>query len=220
MEVGQSFMPGAGDAQLNRARISRESRHRVAIDRGQGRAIEGGDHRQRFAIGQLVLNPNLADIVILPVGEEADAVGAAHDGVKVLHHLGKGHVFIDFLLHQIGRLDVKRHLGDNTQATQPHDRAQKGLAIAFTGEGDHFAVGGDQFQAGNGGCQVAVTVAGAVGGGGDGAGNGDVRQRCHVVNGIAGLIQPGAKLNIRAAAIDRHRFTLVIKDQRRGQLIQ
>ena len=56
--------------------------------------------------------------MILPVGEETDAVAAGKNFLQVLLQLFHGQVLIDHLGHLIGGLDIERDLGHNTDRTQ------------------------------------------------------------------------------------------------------
>ena len=109
-EVGEAFVPGAGDTHLLGAVFGGE--------RGDGVKILGGEFgAEEFRLGVeglaffvAALHPDFAEILILPVGEEADAVGAGLNGVEVVFHGGEGEIFVDILAHLVGGLDVERDL--------------------------------------------------------------------------------------------------------------
>jgi len=62
---------------------------------------------------ETALDPDLGDAVILPVGEEADAVAAEEDLVEVFFEMRHGEVFIDGLSDLEGGDEVERGFGDD-----------------------------------------------------------------------------------------------------------
>ena len=74
---------------------------------GERCAVELGWHVGFAAGGEAALDPDLRGAVVLPVGEEADAVAAAEDGVEIVLELIEGEVLVDDLRHLEGR-DARR----------------------------------------------------------------------------------------------------------------
>ena len=64
------------------------------------------------------------------------------------------------------------------------------------------AVSGDELEGGDGGGEVAVFAAGAVGGGGAGSDDGDVRERGEVVDGKAAGVDDGGEFAVGYACSD------------------
>ncbi len=120
-------------------------------------------------------HPHLADAVILPVGEQTDAVAAGKDFLQVVLQLIHGQVLVDHLSHLKGRLHVERDLGDYADRPQVHHCPLESIAIPLPGENQHLTVGRDHFQPGYGRGQISILVARAVGGRGDGAGDRNLR---------------------------------------------
>jgi hypothetical protein len=99
----------------------------------------------------------------------------------VLEQAGPGQALEGALADLVGGLDVEGDAGDRAERAQPHDQAVE-VGVAPRGD-QRLAAGGDQLQAGDRGGQVAVAVAGAVGGGGHRAPDRDVGQRGQVGQG-------------------------------------
>ena len=116
-EVGQAFVPRAGNAHLLGAGSGVVAGERVEVFVGGLGSVEVfGDFEEHgfvMGISALLLDPDLSDAVVLPVGEEADAVAAGEDGVEVVLELVHGQVFVDDLPHLEGGLDVEGDLGDH-----------------------------------------------------------------------------------------------------------
>ena len=64
-------------------------------------------------------DPQLVDILVPPIREQTDAVGAGFDGLKVVLYLIQGHVQVNVLPHHVGRLNVECDLGDDAERAQP-----------------------------------------------------------------------------------------------------
>ena len=113
--MGHALVPGAGDTELFGAGCGVVVVDGMELFRGGFGSVEDGwDERFVFGFGN-VFDPDLVDVVVLPVGEEAHAVTAAHDCFKVVLELVHGKVLVDDLGHIEARLDVERDLGDDSQ---------------------------------------------------------------------------------------------------------
>jgi hypothetical protein len=67
---------------------------------------------------------------------------------------------------------------------------------------DDVAGAGDHFERGDGGGEVSVVDTGAVGGGGAGSDDGDVRKGGEVVDGESFCIEPGSEQAVLHASAD------------------
>ncbi len=74
---------------------------------------------------EAALDPDLGDAVVLPVGEEADAVAAEEDLVEVVFELRDGEVFVDGLGDLEGGLDVEGDFGDDAEGSEIDDGAEE-----------------------------------------------------------------------------------------------
>ena len=100
---------------------------------GKGMQVADGwlrsiEVRTSIRMGALVytaFDPNLGRAMILPVGENADAVAAREDIVQVMFKLREREVFIHHLSHLKGRLHIERDLGDNTEGSKSDDGAKE-----------------------------------------------------------------------------------------------
>ena len=63
--------------------------------------------------------------IALPVGKEADAVGAGHDLIEVVFQLRQGQVFVHVLAHIIRRHQIEGQAGDHPEPAQPDDRPRE-----------------------------------------------------------------------------------------------
>ena len=116
---------------------------------------------------------------------------AARDLVEVLEQRVPRQALVDALGDLVGGLDVERDARDDSERAQAdHETVEVRVAAR---RGEDLAVRGHQLEPGDRGGEVAGRVAGPVGGGGDRAGHGDVRQRGQVVQrdslGVQGLGQ-------------------------------
>src|ERR1700691_793008 len=107
--------------------------------------------------------PYLPDLVILPVGEQADAVAASEDLLQVVLQLVDGQVLINHLTDLKGWLHLECDLGDNADCTQVHGHPLESFAIVLSGENQHITIRRYHFQPGNSRGQVAIFVPRAVG---------------------------------------------------------
>ncbi len=124
LEVGKALVPGPGDAELVGAGFG------IMVDDGVefagggfgaeelGREVSGGG-----AGFEAALHPDLGDVVVLPVGEEADAVAAEEDIVEVLFKLGDGEVLVDGLGDLKCGDEVEGGLGDDADVAERDDCA-------------------------------------------------------------------------------------------------
>ena len=138
-EVRETLVPGAEDAHLLGAVFGGE--------RGDGMKIFGGEFcAEKFRLGVKGLaffgagfEPDFAEIVVLPVGEEADAVGAGLDGVEMVFHGGEGEVFVDELAHLVGGLDVESDSCDDAKRAEADDSALEEIVVFLAREFHYVA---------------------------------------------------------------------------------
>ena len=214
-EVGEALEPGAGDAELLGAVFGREAGERVeALGGGAGAEELGADVEGlagvRFVRVNAGLDPDLGGAVVLPVGEEADAVCGGEDLDEVLAEDVEGEVFVDDLADLVGGLDAEAKAGDEAECAEVDDGAEEGVLVGWeagvTGEGVELAGvragGGDDLDGGDGGGEIAIPDARPVGGGGGAAGDGDVRQRGEIVEGKALGVEPRGEVAVGDAGAD------------------
>src|ERR1700730_16042469 len=78
--------------------------------------------------------PDLVEALLLPVGEQTNAVCARFDLVKVIFDLGQRQVFVHILAHREGRLNIESDLGDYTNNAKANDGSSSFLAVLLAGE--------------------------------------------------------------------------------------
>src|SRR5262245_50841353 len=100
-------MPWAGDTHLLSAILRREFGDRMKVFLGRLCAVKLRFCGYRLPFTDATLHPDLADIIFLPIGKEADAVAARHNRFEVLLQFTKREVFINYLLNLIGWLDLE-----------------------------------------------------------------------------------------------------------------
>ena len=157
---------------------------------------------ERLPLFDAALYPDLAEALVLPIGEQADAVGAGFDGVEVVFHRARRRDFRRRIGASEGGLDVEGDFGDYAERAEADDCALERVGVLLAGQFDDVAGGSDEFQGGDGGGEVAVFFAGAVGGGGAGSGDGDVRQRGEIVEREAFGVEKRGELAVGDAGID------------------
>ena len=156
LEVRQALVPGADDSHLLGAVFRRERRDGVKIFAGEFCAEEIRLCVECRLLIFAALQPHFAEELVLPIGEEADAVGAGLDGIEVLLHRVEGKVLIDILPHHEGGLNIERDLGDDTQRAEAHDCTFECVAVLLARELDDIACRGNEFERGYLSGKVAV----------------------------------------------------------------
>jgi len=201
-EVREALVPGAGDAHLFGAVFGGVAGEGVEVAGGGFCAEELGGEGVGFAGFETVFDPDLGDAVVLPVGEEADAVAAEEDLVEMFFEVGHGEVFVDDLSDLEGGLDVEGDVGDDAEGAEVDDGSAEDVGVGGAGEGVEGAVGGDELDGGDGGGEVFVVAAGAVGGGGAGSDDGDVGEGGEVVDGETAGVDDGGELAVGDSGAD------------------
>ena len=158
-----------------------------------------------WPVSDASLEPDFAEALVLPVGEQADAVGGGFDGVEMLFHLIERKIFVNVLAHLEGRLDVERNFGDDAERAEADDSTVENIAVFGAREFDDIAICGDQFQRRDGAGEVAVLLAGAVRAGAARARDGDVRQGSEIVQREAFGVEDGREFAVGDAGIDGDR---------------
>src|ERR1700758_4954613 len=97
--------------------------------------------------------------MMLPVGEEADAVAAAEDLVEVVLEVVEGKILIDGLCDLKRGQQVERDAGDNAERAEADNGAEELIAVLFAREMQRLSVGGDNIERGDGSGEVAVVNA-------------------------------------------------------------
>ncbi len=139
----------------------------------------------------------------LPVVEDADAVAEAQHGLELVEHRLPGEVPVDVLPHPVARLDVESDPHDDPERAEPDDQALE-VRIAAAHR-DELAAMIDVLERGDRPGEHPIADARAVGAGGDCARDRDVRQRAHVVQSPAVILEPAGEHPVPDAAADRDR---------------
>src|SRR3984885_7515742 len=106
-EVGQPFVPRAGYTELLRATLRRMAGDRMQLLRGAPSTIKLLRPCIRAFWIDTSLDPHLCGAMALPIGEEANAVPAAEDGIEIVLKLVERQILIDDLFHLIGRFEIE-----------------------------------------------------------------------------------------------------------------
>jgi len=148
------------------------------------------------------LEPDFAKAPILPVGEQADAVGRGFDDVELIFELIEGEIFVDVLTHGEFRLDIERDADDYAQSAETDDGALEGIGVLLAGELNDVARTRDQFKAGNRAGEITVFLAGTMSGGAAGTSDGYVRQGCEVMKSVALGVKERSELPVGNAGVN------------------
>src|SRR5882724_3185654 len=183
-EMREAVVPRTGNAHLLGTIFGGECGDGVKIFCG----ARGAEEILRLLDGRLgridsMLEPDFVDALVLPVGEEPDAVGSGKNLVEVVFERVEGKIFVDGLGDLISRLDIERHFGDDTKCAEADHSAGENIGVGFSGEFHDVAGGADDFERGDNGRKIPVFYAGAVRAGGDSASDRYVRQRGEIVQG-------------------------------------
>ena len=128
-EVWQTRIPGTGHTHLFRAVLGRKFCDWVQVLSRDLRAeqlclgVELG-----FGISPR-LEPDFIDALLLPVGEQADTVGACLNCIEIVLQLIKREIFINVLPDGKCRLQVEREFGDHTQSAEADNGTTKRVTI-------------------------------------------------------------------------------------------
>ena len=207
----EALVPRARDAELLGAVFGRMPGEWVEVAGGEFGSVEVGGEGSGGVGGDAVLDPDLGGAVVLPVGEEADAVAACEDVIEVMLEVSEGEVFVDGLGDLEGGLDIEGDSGKDTESSEMNDGSRKDVGVFGARDGVDGPVVGDDLEGGNGGGEVSVGGAGAVGGGGAGSDDGDVGQGGEVVEGKAAGIDVGSELAVGDSGADGDGFGVGVK---------
>ena len=160
-EVRHALVPRARDTLLLSAGRGVVSGDWGEFFCGESCAINLGRHVGGVVGLDDALDPDLRGAVILPVGEEADAVSAAEDGVEVVLKLVEGEVFVDDLAHLEGGQQVEGDAGDDAECSERDDCAVEGVAVFGAESVERLPSGRDELDGRDDGAEVAAVDAGA-----------------------------------------------------------
>ncbi len=117
----KTIVPGSRHAHLFGTVFGRKFSDGVKIFCGQC----GAEELRFGAVSRLTsdaaFQPDFVDALLLPVGKQADAVGAGLDGVEVILHLPERKIFIDVLAHEESWLKVESYFCDDTESAETDD---------------------------------------------------------------------------------------------------
>ena len=164
------------------------------------------------------LDPH-AGLTTAPVRERADVVARAEDVIEVIVNLVEGNAEVYALRHLVRRLDLQGELRHNAKGTESDHRAEEGVSIGIPPQLDESPVRNDESHGDDGGRQDTVMVAGTMGAGCAGSGDREVRDRGHVRQREARLVQFSAQQCVTHAGGHRHRGTRGIDAELMGQTV-
>src|SRR5262245_16348967 len=101
--------------------------------RGEHRTEQLRLRRERRRVRHLALKPDLSEARGAPVGEEADAVSAGNDLIKVRLHLRERQVFVNVLSQLERRQNIERQFRHDAKSTQADDHPLKLFTLLFAG---------------------------------------------------------------------------------------
>src|SRR5262249_51713782 len=130
-KVRQAFMPGPRHAHLFSTIFRRKLDNRMQVPLGRRSAIKLRLDWRRLSFNNEALHPDFADVIFLPISEQADAVTARHNGFKVLFQFAEGQVLINMLPDLIAWLHVECHLGYDAESAESHHCAEELVAVLF-----------------------------------------------------------------------------------------
>ena|SRR5436305_3659679 len=105
----------------------------MEVSGGAFRAEEFRRCRKRLPGLCPALDPDLVDTLLLPVGEQADAVSRFFNFIEMSLQFAEWKVLVDILTHGEGGLNRERDGGDDAQSAQPNHGAAKGVPILIAG---------------------------------------------------------------------------------------
>src|SRR5947209_5046165 len=84
LEMGQALIPGTGDVHLFRGSFGILTDDRMYLSCRERGSVEQRRRRCGTALVDTPLDPKFFGAMVLPVGEQRDAVASAHDGFKIV----------------------------------------------------------------------------------------------------------------------------------------
>jgi len=168
-------VPRAGDELLG-AVLGGVTWQRVKLGGLAGGAEEGFGIRRWLGAGEFSFHPGLGGSVLLPVGEEADAVAGRKDMEQAVLEFVEREVFVDGLDDLEGGLEVERETGDDAKRAERDYGSGEDVGVCRSGKVKEFAASGDEVDRADGCREALVGNAGAVRCGGAGSGYGYVWQ--------------------------------------------
>src|SRR5215813_2978363 len=124
-------MPGPRHAHLFRAIFRRKLDDRMQVPLGRRGAVKLRLDWRRLSSDDETLHPDFADVIFLPIREQADTVTARHNGFKVLFQFAEGQVLINMLSDLIAWPHVECHLGYDAKPAESHHCAEELVAVPF-----------------------------------------------------------------------------------------
>src|SRR5215472_608521 len=118
-KVWKPLVPRPGDTQLLGTVFRRKRCNRMKISGCGLRSEKFGRGSKSLSFLYAAFDPHLVDILVPPIREQTDAVGAGFDGLEVVLYLIQRHVQVNVLPHRVRRLNVECDLGDDTERAQP-----------------------------------------------------------------------------------------------------
>src|SRR5262245_2619900 len=133
--------------------------NRMQVTHRQRRAEEALRDRRLRGIINALLYPNLIDKLILPVREEAYAIGTAEDCSEGIFQPGYGQVLIDMLPNRKLRFYSERERRDDPERAQMNDNSVERVAMILARDCDDVAIGIDDFHRHYGRGEVPIAIA-------------------------------------------------------------
>src|SRR6266702_2689067 len=100
-KVWKPLVPRAGNTHLLGTVFRGERCNRMKISGCRFRSEKFGRGSKSLSLLQAAFDPHLVDILVAPIREHADAVGAGFDGLEVVLDLIQGHVQVNILPHHV-----------------------------------------------------------------------------------------------------------------------
>src|SRR5438874_10448993 len=165
---------------------------------------------ERFSFLDSTLQPDFVDPPLLPVREEAHAVGAGHDRIKVLLQFAEGQIFVHVLPHHEAGLNIQRKFSYDSKCAKSHYGRVKSFTMPLPRQIYNISRCGNEFNARHGRGKVAVTVAGSVSCGTAGTGHRNMRQVGKIVQCKSLSVEVGTHLSVGCSGLDSHGVRLRI----------
>src|SRR5947209_1054000 len=129
LEVGQALIPRAWEVQLvggSFGVLTGDGMDLSCCERG---SVEGGRRCGTTALVDTPLDPKFSGTMVLPVGEQRDAVASAHDGFKIVLKLSEIEIAVYDLRHLVAGLHVEGDAGDHAQRSEANHGSRESVAV-------------------------------------------------------------------------------------------
>src|SRR5260221_1256923 len=200
-KVGQALVPGTGYAHLLCAVFCPQVPDRMQVAGSSPRAKKFGMAAERSG---LAFDPHFVDVLVAPVGKQADAIPRPHDLVEMFFQRRHRQVLVYILPDLITGLYTQGHFCYRAKPAKMNHRQWELLAVF--GQSNQLSRSRYELHSGYSAGKIAVVNTRAMGRGCTAARYGNMRQGSSIVQRISFVIEEYGQLAIMYTGFYCHRM--------------